>query len=78
MLGTRTFCERGSNFDDFLVDEGSEGPNTTLSGPSSTRWRADDDLAGVLTCIAKRPYIFVIFQGWADPLSFPLDPRMDL
>ena len=43
----------GSNFDIFfVVDEGWEDPNTTLSGPSSTRqrnaiemafrWRADD------------------------------------
>ena len=33
---------------------------------------------GILTSIAKIPYIFVIFQGGPDPLSPPpsLDPRM--
>ena len=34
------FCQRGSNFDNvFLVDEGREDPNTTISGPSSARQR---------------------------------------
>ena len=53
MRGPRKFCQRGSNFDDvFLVDEGWVDPNSTISGPSSTRqrnaiymafhWRADD------------------------------------
>ena len=47
------FCQRASNFDYFfLVDEGREDPNTTISGPSlarqrnailmAFRWRADD------------------------------------
>ena len=31
---------------------------------------------GILTSIAKIPYIFVIFQGGPDPLSPPLDPPM--
>ena len=31
---------------------------------------------GIRTSIAKKPYIFVIFQGGLDPLSTPLDPRM--
>ena len=46
MRGSRKFCQKGSNFDDgfffFLVDDGREDPNTTTSGPSSARWRADD------------------------------------
>ena len=29
-----------------------------------------------MTNIAKKPYIFVIFQGGPDPLSPPLDPHM--
>ena len=30
---------------------------------------------GIRTCIARKPYIFVIFQG-ADPPPPPLDPHM--
>ena len=44
------------------------------------RWRVDDGPAlnaglvaaifqGIRTCIARKPYIFVIFQGGPDPLS---------
>ena len=41
MRGSRTFCQRGSNFDNvfFLVDEGRKDPNTTINGPSSARQR---------------------------------------
>ena len=47
MRGSRKFCQRGFNFDKvvFLVDEGGEDPNTTISGPSSAasetpfKWR---------------------------------------
>ena len=45
MRGSRKFCQRGSNFDNsffvcfFLVDEGKEDPNTTISGPSWARQR---------------------------------------
>ena len=44
MRGSRKFCQRGSYFDKvFLVDEGREDPNTTISGSlSAFRWRADD------------------------------------
>ena len=55
MRGSINFCQRGSNFDIvffFLVDEGQDDPNTTISGPSSDRqrnaikmafrWRAND------------------------------------
>ena len=40
MCVSRKFCQIGSNFDSvfvvvFLVDEGREDPNTTISGPSS-------------------------------------------
>ena len=38
MRGSRKFFSGGSNFDYiFLVDVGREGPNTTISGPSSAR-----------------------------------------
>ena len=37
--GSRRSCQRGSNFDKFLVDDGREDPNTTNSGPSSARQR---------------------------------------
>ena len=38
------------------------------------------DFQGIQTSIAKKPEIFVIFQGGGvgpDPLSPPLDPHMD-
>ena len=38
MRGSRKFCQRGFNFDNvFLVNEGREGPSTTISGPSTAR-----------------------------------------
>ena len=42
MRGSRKFCQWGSKFDNvflvfFLVDEGIEDPNVTISGPSSAR-----------------------------------------
>ena len=61
MRGSRKFFQRGSNFDYvyfllFLVDEGREDSNITISGPSSARqqnaiymmfrWRADDGPLG--------------------------------
>ena len=40
MLRSRKFFQRGSHFDYvFLVDEGREDSNTTISGPSSVRQR---------------------------------------
>ena len=52
MCGSRKFCPRGSNFCFFLVDEGREDPNTTISVLSLARqqnaikivfpWHADD------------------------------------
>ena len=36
---SRRFCQRGSTFDNFFNIEGRENPNTTLSGPSSFKWR---------------------------------------
>ena len=39
MRGSRKFCQRGSNFDNVLVDEGKEDPSTTINGPSSARQR---------------------------------------
>ena len=62
----------------FLADEGREYPNTTISGPSSARQRNAILMAfagvlimaqtwmpifkGILTRIAMKPYIFVIFH----------------
>ena len=84
MRGSRKFCQRGSNFDNvvlFCVDEGREDPSTTISYTTMTfRWRADDGptlnaglvaaiFQGIRTCIARKPYIFVIFQGGPDPLA---------
>ena len=51
------------------------------------RWRADDGptlnaslvalCQGILTSIAQKTFIFVIFQGGGpDPLSLPLDPHL--
>ena len=63
----------------FKVDGGREDPCPTLIGPSSARqrnaWHADEcptlnaGLAaaifqGIRTCIARKPYIFVIFSVW--------------
>ena len=55
MLGSRTFYQRGYNFDSvFLVDDGKEDPNTTIRqaiiGPPAKRhlkafrWRVDNGL----------------------------------
>ena len=70
------------------------GGRIKIPGPSSARqrrWRADDGptlnvglvrsfviFKGIKTSIAKKPFIFVIFQGGPDPLSPPPppDPRM--
>ena len=93
MRGFRKFFIRGSNsnvFCFFLVDEGREDQNNTKGVPSSAsqlfRWRADGGptlnaslvFQGIQTSIAKKPYIFVIFQGGGcpDPLSTPLDLPM--
>ena len=56
-----------------------------INGPHAFRWRADDgptfnaglvvcDFKGILTSVAKEPYIFVIFKGGGgpDPLPPPL------
>ena len=37
--GSRKFCQRGSNSDTVLVDEGRDDPNTAKSGPSSAHMR---------------------------------------
>ena len=40
MRGSIKFCQRWSKFDKVsLVDEGIEGPNVTINGPSSARQR---------------------------------------
>ena len=91
MRGSRKFCQRGSEVDNFfLVDEGIEDPNTTINGPSSARQRNAIEMAfrcrwlcsfvifqGIRTSIAKIHYIFVIFQrGSGPPVPPPLDPPM--
>ena len=53
MRGPRKLCQERSNFDFFLVDEGREDQNTTIGGPSSFRWRADNGPtlnAGLVAC----------------------------
>ena len=40
MRGSRKFCQGGPTVTFFLVDEGREDPNTTISGPSSARQRS--------------------------------------
>ena len=49
MRGSRKFCQRGSNFATFIfkVDEGREGPDTTLNGPSSAPSGTPFNFAGV-------------------------------
>ena len=84
MRRSRKIFQRGFNFDydlkkKILVDEGREDPNTTISGPSSAgQWNANIEcwlgsfvvLQGIRASIAKKPYIFVIFQGEGqEPLS---------
>ena len=69
------------------MSEGKEDPNTTESGPSSAcqrfasgRWWPNNEcwlgssviFQGIPTCIARKPYIFVIFQGGGG--SGPLAP----
>ena len=51
----------------------------------AVRWHDDDgptlhadletDFQGIRISIAKKPYIFVVFQGGQDPVP-PLDPRV--
>ena len=55
----------------YLVDERWDDPYTTISGPSSARQRNT-------IRIAKKPYIFVIFQGvgGSGPPVPPLDPHI--
>ena len=78
MRGSRKFFQRGSNFDYvffFLVDDGREDPNTTISGPSSN--------AGLVVLwfysgsgpVLLGNYIFVIFQGVRTPCPPPPPSR---
>ena len=66
--------------------EGSDFFKLMRGGKMAFRWRADNgttwqlyDFQRIRTSIARKPYIFVIFQGGGgpDPLSAPMDPRMD-
>ena len=48
MRGPKSFCQRGSKFDNvlFLVDEGIEDPNTTINVPLSAGHANGVSLAG--------------------------------
>ena len=67
-----------------LVDDGREDPNTTIrlkgcftGGPMIKCWLGSFvALQGIRTSIAKKPNLFVIFQGGPDPLSPLLGPPM--
>ena len=95
MRGSRKLCQRGSNSNNvfFVFDEGKEDPNITTSRPSSAfKWCFAGgpmmaqhkcwlcDFQGIQTSIAKKPYIFVIFQveGSGPPAPPPLDPHMSV
>ena len=93
MRGSRTFCQRGSNFDNVfvLVDEERGDPSTTISGPLTACQRNADDgptlnaglvaavFQGIRTCIVRKSLIFVFFQGGGVSGSPvpPPDPHMD-
>ena len=74
-----SFVRGGPTLTTFLVDEGREDQSTTISGSllvrqrNAFKWRADDGLTlnaifqGIRTCIARKPYIFVICKGVGDP-----------
>ena len=86
MHRSRKFCQRGSNFDSFfLVYKGSEYHYRQAIicqwWPNIECWLGSFVIfQGIWTSIAKKPYIFVIFQGGPDPLSPPppLGPCMVL
>ena len=78
MCGSRKFCQRGSNSDNvFLVVQGGEDQNITISGPFSAL-NAGFVFQHIRTSIAKKPFIFAIFQGGSDPLSPLLSTIMQL
>ena len=65
-----------------LVHEGREELSNTISGQSSALcWRVNDCLTlnaglvaifqGIRACIARKPYIFAIFQGGSGPNGPP-------
>ena len=73
MCGSRKIFQRGSKFDYvfFLVDEGRDDPKTTINGPSC--WLGSFVvLQGIQASIARKSYIFVIFQGEGPDLLFPI------
>ena len=62
MRGSRKFCQRGSNFDNvFLVDEGREDPNATISVLSLTRQRNTIDMADQWWPVTCMLFIYFIF-----------------
>ena len=75
MLGSRKIFQRVSKF--FLNGVSPAGP----WWPNIECWLGSFVIfQGIRTSIAKKPYIFVIFQGGGgqDGLSHPLDPPMKL
>ena len=74
MRGSRKFCQRESNFDNFFSICGriEDLITTIISGSSPARQRN-----AVPMMMAQQPYIFVIFPGGGPDLCPPsLDPRM--
>ena len=89
MRGCTKFCQRGFNFDNtfflFFFFCLIRGGRIKIHVPLlACRWWPDIEcwlgsfvtFQGIRTSIAKKPYIFQIFQGGPDPLSPPLDPPM--
>ena len=83
LRGSRNFCQRGSNFDNFLLfDERRDDPNITKSGPSSLTLSyalvALRFFRGSGPVLLRNPYFFAIFQGGGmfGPPVPPLDPPM--
>ena len=72
MRECRKFCQRGSNFDGFLVDERSQIPRT-----KAFRWRADEYWLGSVVIFqsfsvnpdqyCKEALYFCDFSGWSGP-----------
>ena len=93
MRGSRKFCQWGPVLTIFLVYEGRGNPNTTISGPSSTRQRnaiADDGptlKAGLVALgffrgfgpvFLRKPYIFCDFSwGGGSGSLSPSGPHMN-
>ena len=66
MRGSRKFCQRGSNFDTFFKRWKRSHIALKWWWPNKECWLGSFVIfQGFRTSIAKKPYIFVIFQGGA-------------